>query len=585
LSGLRPFIAELKRRRVWRVVVVYAVTALAVVEAADLFFPRLALPEWSVTLVVVLSVLGFPIAVVLAWAFETSPEGVRRTEAAPGDVALESARRGVLFAAAAGIALVAGGGWWLLAASGGGSAPTIERIAVLPLSNLMDDPEQEYFVQGMHDRLISELQQAGIAVIARTSVLRYGAAGTPVREIARELGVDAVIEGSVFRAGDSVAIEARLVDGASEEYLWRESFGGSLRNVAALHRDLSRAIAEEIQAALGPEEQARLSQARPVDPQAYEAYLKGLFHLQRFNEADLNTALEYFDAALEIDSTYAPAYVGIARVWGSRGQSGLASPPEARDKREPVLERALALDSTLAEAHMAVATSRTWGDWDWEAGEEAFRRAIELNPGYADAHMFYGHLLTILGRWEEAAEQVESGRQLDPLNPFVQGLYAVQRAMARDYDDAIDVLEEMFRRNPGAGFGRVPLSGLYHLEGRYEEALRKIRNEFEARGERDVVAALDRGYVEAGYCGALRLAAVALAARAGDEADDEYVAPNRVAQFYAMAGEVEKAVEWLEEAFEARQGNMPYIGVIPIYEGLHDHPRFRELARRMNVPS
>lgn len=582
MSELHAFLAELKRRRVWRVAVVYVVTGLAVIEAADLLLPRLALPDWTVTLVAVLALLGFPIALVLGWAFEVSPAGVRRTEPAPGQALLEPGRRRGLFAGAAGVALLAGGGWWLLAGGAEERVPEIERIAVLPLSNLMNDPEQEYFVQGMHDRLISELQQAGIPVIARTSVMRYGEPGTPVREIARELGVDAVIEGSVFRAGDRVAIEARLVDGATEEYLWREEFGGDLRNVAALHRDLTRAIAGEIRSALVPEGHARVAEASSVDPDAYEAYLKGFYHLQRFTAEDLNAADDYFERALAIDSAYAPAWAGLARSLHRRAIRDPDRPDS--DRWKAALERALTLDPELAEAHVMVAMTRAWGEWDWEAGEEAFRRAIALNPAHAEARAFYGHLLSILGRWEEAAEQMETGLELDPLNPFIRGLHAAQLIMARRYEEGIERLRDMLRASPGAGFGRGVLASTLRDLGRHHEALREFRAEYERLGEVEVVAALIRGDEEGGPRRAYRLAAEALTAPGRAIPRSGSSSAFVIAAHYRHAGDTSAAIEWLEVALAERHPGLPYVGSIPTWEPLHDDPRFREIARQVGVP-
>lgn len=583
-SWWRRFFGELKRRHVYRVAAVYAATAFVVVQVADLTFVRLGLPTWTVTLVIVLSALGFPIALVLAWAFEVTPDGVRRTEDAPAGEDPGEAQPTLdvraLLGLAVFVALLSAGGWWLQ--RGGGGDATIDRLAVLPLTNLMNDPDQEYFVQGMHNELISELQQAGVSVIARTSVMRYADQETPAREIAMELGVDALVEGQVLRAGDSVEIDARIVNPETEEYLWTASFAESLRDVESLHRGLTRAIAEEIHAALAPEDEARLAEASPVEPRAYDAYLRGVVHSQRFTPQDLNTALEYFQRALEIDSTYAPAHIGIARVWLFRAQAGLVSAREARQHSDPAVERARELGGSLGEEPMAAtgAGVLAWGEWEFQEAEEAFRRAIELNGEHAETRIFYGHLLTILGRWDQAREQAREAMELDPLNPFIQGLYGTQFVLLRRYDEAIQTLERMFRENPGAGFGRMPLASAYEQTGQQEEALRVLKDAAEVRGDQDVRVALERGQREGGYRQACLRAAEALAARP----EGEYRPPVRVAQFYASAGEEEKALDWLERAFEARDQNMPYVGVVPSYAPLHDRPRFQALARRVEVP-
>lgn len=587
-SRWRRFFAELKRRHVYRVAMVYAATAFVVVQVADLTFVRLGLPSWTVTFVIALAALGFPIALVLAWAFEVTPDGMRRTSATPVEEdAADAAEAGdpsldlrTIVALVCALALLPAGVWWLQGERDGG--PGIDRLAVLPLTNLTSDSGQEYFVQGMHNELISELQQAGVSVIARTSVMRYADQTTRARDIARELGVDALVEGQVLRTGDSVKIDARIVDPESEEYLWTASFAESLRNVESLHRGLTRAIADEIRTALSPEDEARLEEHTPVDPDAYDAYLKGVMHSQRFNPQDLNTALGYFRTALEIDSTYAPAHLGIARVWGFRAQAGLISAREARERFEPAVERARDLGGSLGREPMAAtgAGVLAWREWRFQEAERAFRRAIELNGQHAETRVFYGHLLTILGRWHEAGAQAEKAKQLDPWNPFIRGLYATHLVLSRRYDDGIRVLERIFSDHPDAGFGRVPLATAYAMTGRQEEALRVLKDDAESRGDRDLVVALERGRREGGYREALGQAVEALAARP----EGEYRIPFRAAQLSIMAGEEEKALTWLERAFEARDQNMPYMGVAPIFEPLHDHPRFRELAGRVGVP-
>lgn len=494
--------------------------------------------------------------------------------------ATRGSRRGPVVLAGAGAAvLVAALGWWLGAGASRPGRP-IERLAVLPLANLTDDPGQDYFVQGIHDRVISDLQRAGIPVIARTSVLSYGDGSRPVSTIAADLGIDAVVEGSVFRAGDSVMVDIRLVDGATEEYLWQRSFTGHVRNIAVLHSDLTRAIAGEIRDVVDPVNEGDAEGIREIDPRAYDAYLNGVFHMRRLTRPDLELAYEYFEAALDIDSTYAPALVGLARVWGLRTRLEPLTPRAALEKSEPLLRRALALDSTLPEVHMVLGVMRNWFEEypDRAASERSLRRAIELNPGLAEARLFLAQLLFIVGRTEEAAELARMGRELDPRNPFAQVLFAQTLTFRRHYPEAIEVLEDMLRRNPGARAGRPVLAGLYHLDGRLEDAARLIREEYIAAGADDIVAALDRGLREGGYEKAMRAAADALAANAGNPAPEAI----RIASLYVLAGDEGEALAWLEEAH--RTGTAGMIGVVPIWEVLHDQPRFQALARRQGLP-
>jgi serine/threonine-protein kinase len=452
------------------------------------------------------------------------------------------------------------------------------RLAVLPPINLMNDPGQEYFVQGMHNALISELQRAGVAVIARTSVLQYENTQKPVRQIAGELGVDVLVEPCVFRAADSVELEVRLVDGSTEEYLSDPIVrSGELRNVVAVYRELTGAIAAEIHAALTPQTEAHLASARPVNPEAYEAYLRGQFHCWRLTPTDLDQAFEYFQRALTLDSTYAPAQAGIAWVWFGRGQFGLVPPREAAAHGSAAARQALALDSTLAEVQYAAALVRIWQEWDWEGGEAAFRRAIEINPNYADARLSYTGFLAQMGRTDEARAQIERALELDPFNPMIRSFNGYRLLYERRYAESIDEYEAALRIEPDNPVHFSNLASAYHLNGNYDEALVMVRKL--VPGDQELEEALDRGYAEGGYRAAMLKYAETLAAR--PEAAE--LLSLTVAMIYAFAGEKERTLEWLEVMYQTRNPNMPAISE-PLFGLVFDDPRFQDLRRRMNLP-
>ena len=469
------------------------------------------------------------------------------------------------------------GGWWLTAVIGG---PSIERIAVLPASNLTRDPDQDYFVDGVHEALVLELQRAGISTIARQSVLQYRATDKPIRQIAAELFVDGLVQLSVGRDADSVVVDVSLYDGRSELALWSRSFSARFEGMLGLYRDVSRRVADQIGVVLSAQAQARLAERPFVDPEAYEIYLNGSFHLRAATPPDLALALEYFEAALAIDSSYAAAHVGVASVWGYRVQFGLASPEEARAPVEEHLARALELDDQAAEVHHLQAQTAVWRDWDWEAGEAAFRRTLALDPGDAQAHEFYGHLLTLLGRWDEAAEQGELGLELDRRDPFVIGLYGTQLYLVGRSDEAIQILEQMREDHPGQGFGRSVLADAYLEAGRAEEAFALRREILDSSGQEDAVAALDLGFQQGGFTAAWARVADTLVVRARET----FVRGETIARYYAMAGENDKALEWVKVGVEQRGQNAPYTGVSPLLVGLHEHAGFQELAREVGVP-
>jgi serine/threonine-protein kinase len=456
----------------------------------------------------------------------------------------------------------------------------IESIAVLPLQNLSGDPEQEYFVDGITEALITDLAKiSALKVISRNSAMRYKDTDKSIPEIAEELGVDAIIEGSVLREGDRVRVTAQLVEAKTDQYLWADNFDRELREVMALYSEVARTIAREIEINVAPEEERRLASVRPVDPEAYEAYLKGKFHWGKMGPGDLETALQYFELALEKDPDYAPAHAGTARVWATLSQFGLVPHSEANPKAKAAALRAVELDTSLAVAHSALASVRAWGEWDWEGADEAFRRAIELNPSDPDARAFYSHFLNIMKRPDEAMAQIERAVELDPLNPNIRALYSIDLLFARRYDDAIAQAQNALRTAPNHLVAMDMLFCGYHAKGMYEEHLATMKAYYAAFGLSEVEDALARGYAEAGYPGAMNLAAEALAAAS----ETGSALPTEVAKQYIFAGNNDRALEWLERSFEAHDPNLPYVG-FPVYDGLRDDPRFKDILRRMNLP-
>ena len=284
--------------------------------------------------------------------------------------------------------------------------------------------------------------------------------------------------------------------------------------------------------------------------------------------------------ALEKDPNYALAYVGIANVWGGRQQQGLVPASEARPKAKAAATKALELDDTLAEVHHKLAGIRAWTDWDWAGADTAFRRAIEINPNYPDARAYYSHFLFMMRRPEEAMEQIERALELDPFNALFRAIYGMDLMYARRYDDAIAMLRETLRTAPNDWTALSTLRSAYHQKGMYEEALEIWKTSYAAKGDHEAEKALARGYAEAGYSGALSRVAEMLIARSRTT----YVTSWQIGTLYTRAGKNDEALEWLEKAYEEHDGNMPYISVDPIFDGLRDNPRFQDLLRRMNLP-
>jgi len=366
----------------------------------------------------------------------------------------------------------------------------------------------------------------------------------------------------------------------TDQALWAETYERDFQDLLVLQSEVAQAVAREIEIAVSPEEAARLASARPVNPEAHDAYLKGFFHSEKLTGADLDTALSYFELALEKDPDYAPAYAGIARVWSIRRSTGYASPREANPKTKAGLLKALELDESLAEAHFGLAYYKIFGEWDWPSGERAFVRAFELNPNHAEGRAHYSRFLHFMGRPDEAMVQIERALELDPFNDLLQTLYGVNLKYLRRYDEAIEQFRSALRTAPGSAVALSQLSGTLHLKGMYEESLEVWRSILATRGDREGEEALTRGYKEAGYAGAMRRLAETRAARSRRTGRGTM----SVVGLYNRIGENELALDWLERAFEERNANLPSIGVAPGFDSLRDHPRFQDLLRRMNLP-
>jgi len=492
---------------------------------------------------------------------------------------LQKRKRAILFAGAAGLIIIL----VVLGLTLFKSPPeTIDSIAVLPLENLTGDVEQDYFVDGVTDELIGQLAQiSGLRrVISRTSVMKYKNTDKSLPEIARELNVDAVVEGTVYQVGESVRIRVQLIDAFPEERnLWAHTYERAGTQVLAMYNEVARAIVNEVQITLTPKEETRLANALQINPQAYEAYLKGMYHLYKLTPPELDAALHYFEQALETDPNYALAYTGIAFVWTGRQQMGLVIPSEATPKAKDAAKRALELDDTLPEVHYTWAAIKTWNDWDWEEGEQAFKRALELRPNYPDALVYYSNLLCYMGRLDEALAKAEQAVQLDPLNSIILTISGSVLEYLRRFDDVIERAQNALRTSPNDPVAYNSLWGSYYMKGMYEESLKAAKALFTGLGLPEIAEAMAQGYEEDGYSGAMTSAAEIMVAFS----KQTYLSPYYIAMMYAFAGDKEKTIEWLEKGYEMKDPMMPYISGFT-FDLLDDDPRYQDLLQRMNLP-
>jgi serine/threonine-protein kinase len=487
-------------------------------------------------------------------------------------------RRAAAFAVV--LAVLLSGGAWLASWAGLFGGPRLDSIAVLPFENLSRDAEQAEYVDGMHDALISRLAQIGaLRVISRTSTLRFRNTSRSIGEIADELGVSAVVEGSVLRAGDSVRIQVQLIQARPRErHLWAQTFDRDTRSVLSGQSDVAEAIARQIGVRLTPAEEARLAVSHEVDPLAHEALLRGRRAQRENTAAGFDEALRHYDSAVRQDPNYAAAHLAIAGVWNTRARLGMLPTEEAFQKAEPSIRRALALDSTTVQVRTMLADVRIW-QWDWTGAEREYRGLLETDPNNADALSDYALLLVAVGRAGEATALMERAVKRDPLNPST----ILQSAVLSEFVGRNDEAEARFRAllqiKQSMRQARWGLWAIFHEQRRYAEAYGEVRSYFGVLNDRRTIAALERGYAEGGYVVALRRAAEELAERSRTVNVRTYT----VAMLYARADETELALDWLERSFDARDVNVRYLRVMPSFSGLRGHPRFEALLGRMNL--
>ncbi len=470
----------------------------------------------------------------------------------------------------------------------GGDVGSVEpvRMAVLPFVNLSGDPEQEYLSDGFTQEMITQLGKLhpeGLSVIARTSIMRYKGGDEPIDQIGRELDVDYVLEGSTQREAGRVRIAADLIHVENQTQLWADSFDREPSAMLTLQSEVAQQVANALALELLPEEQQRLASADTVNSAAYEAYLKGTMHWMMLWPQELDQAERYFEQAIEEDPSYAPAHAGLAWVWAARQQVGAALPSEAGPKAKAAAERAIALDERSDVAHAARAVVSTWTDWDWDAAERDWRRALELNPSNANAHAYFAHFLAIVGRVDEAVEHAERSIELDPYNPLFKALYGVVLIFDRRYDDAIATASI----EPVHPLGMNVLQLAFIAKGMKEEQLAQQRQRIAMDPER--MAAFERGLADGGYEGAQLAIADLLAGRyeaakgMPDAGARRVYPPNAIAWRYVDGGDEQRAIDWLWEAYEVGDPNLPYIGM-PLFDPLRSDPRFQDLVRRMDLP-
>lgn len=468
--------------------------------------------------------------------------------------------------------------------AGRGHPSQIRSLAVLPLENLSRDPEQEYFADGMTEAVITDLAKIGaLRVISRTSVMRFKRTQKSIPEIARELNVDAIMEGSIERAGNQVRITAQLIRAATDQHLWAESYDRDMQDMLRVQEEIARSIAREVQIQLTPQEQALLTKNRPVDPEAYELYLKGRYFWGKRTQQSNERAISLFHEAIAKDPQYASAYSGLADcyiLFGISFDVGSLSPTQAIPQAKLAAEKALQLDDTLADGHNSLAYAKLLYDWDWQGSEAEFKRALTLNPGYANAHHWYAHLLMATGRRDEALAESQRALNLDQLSPILHVHLGWHYIYARQYDLALEHLRKALDLDPNYSLANWYLGWVYEQQGKYSEALEAMRKaQALLPGNTALVADIGHVYAISGD----RPAALKILDQLKETSRRAYVNAFEVALIYAALGEKQMALQWLEKAYTERSDFMIYLVIDPRLDSLRSDPTFMALTRRIGL--
>ena len=461
----------------------------------------------------------------------------------------------------------------------------ITSLVVLPLENVSGDNSEDYFADGMTDELIAHLAKIrSLRVISRTTAMAYKDSRKPLSEIARDLKVDAVVEGTVLRAGNRVRITAELVQVSTDRHLWAETYETQVDDILTLQGQVASAIVNQISVTLTPEDKTRLANTDArVNPHAYEDLLKGRYYWNKRSDEGLSKAIEYFEAAAAEDPNYALAYASLADCYSVVGSAIVGTMPaaEAAPKAKAAALRALEIDNSLGEAETSLASVRFNYDWDWLAAASGFQRAIELNPSYATAYQRYSLYLIAMGKARESLEQINIARQLDPLSLSISFSYGWRLYMARQYDQAAEQLRNTLEMDPNFALAHLVLGETYEQKGDDQRAIAELEKATAASSNTPLmVAGLGRAYAVAKKAPEAR----AVLNQLFEHSKRQYVSPFYIALIYAGLGENDKAMDWLEKAYADRSNGLVFLKVDPQLDSLRSNPRFKHLLDKMGLP-
>jgi len=586
----KKFFAELKRRNVYKVAIAYGVVAWLLMQIASQIFPFFEIPNWAVRLVVLLLIIGFPVALILAWAFELTPEGLKRTEFAD-ELPKKSARSRawfyvVVIAGAISVGLFFVGRYTAQNKQGGPAEVVTKSIAVLPFENLSHDPDNAFFADGIQEEILTRLSKiADLKVISRTSTQRFKSTPDNLLEIARQLGVANILEGSVQRSADQVRVNVQLIKAATDAHLWADTFDRKLTDVFAVESEIARAVADTLQAKLSGAEQSAIA-ARPTEnSEAHELYLRGRYFFGKRGADNLKRAIDYFNQAIAKDPNYAPAYAGIADSYAILSESPHESRADALNKARVAAEKALALDNKLAEAHVSRGLLFV-EDLNLKAAEQEYQRAIELNPNYAFAHYLFGFdVLTPLGDFDHAISEMNRAVELDPFSGIINANLGWCYLCARRYPEAVAQFRKAAELDPNSS---MPALGLAHeLSGQREQAITAYQRAYDLDHDLEKHSGhpADPMLLASVYALKGERAKELQQLEEGKAVEQRGELPAFfVALAYARLGDKNEAIEWLQRSYQNKEIMIADINVFPPFDPLRSDPRFEALVQKVFAP-
>jgi adenylate cyclase len=583
-NNLGQFWQELKRRKVIHVITVYATSTFVLIELVNNLSEPLNLPARLPTIVIVVLAIGFPLAVILSWLYDLTSDGVEKTKPLSeiqegGKTVIPNAWKIATYVS---FAVIIG----LLVLNVLGNANrirpgSIQSFVILPFENFTGDEQLEYFVSGMHASLIQDMGKiSGFNVVNKTTSNVYKSVDMTLQEIASELNRDAVIEADVMCLGDTICLQVRVISAFPEEKtIWIADYKEEKSQMLTLYNRITKQIADEVRIELTADEQKLMAELRTVDPKALDAYMRGLFYLDKIDRDGLRKAAEQFIAAIEIEPDWAAPYAGLAEVGAYQMQMSFIQPSMAIPKIYENLIKALELDPNSANSHYIKAVIAVSTEWDWKKGEEEYIKSLELNQSNALCRMFYAHLLMILHRSDEALYQADRALELDPLRPFILGLYAVVMIEAGNTQSAILHAKKALSIDPNHRFAVIHLTNAYRANGDYEKWFEGWRKR--TRHDEEIIATIYKAFQDKGY-----LAAVEMIIKTNEEeANEKQINALGHARKYLEIKNDDKAMDWFEKAYEIHHPGMQYIST-RLYdrERLKENPRYIELLKKMNLP-